>query len=68
MFTSRRLIIAATAVAMLSGCASPNPYDNQGQRKALAVSAKRPNTAGWVRWRGLWLVQRSITIIAAKGL
>lgn len=31
MFTSRRLIIVATAVALLSGCASPNPYDNQGQ-------------------------------------
>ena len=31
MFTTRRLIIVATAVAVLSGCASPNPYDNQGQ-------------------------------------
>ena len=31
MFTKRRLIIVATAVALLSGCASPNPYDNQGQ-------------------------------------
>ncbi len=32
MFTSRRLIIAATAVALLSGCATQqNPYDNQGQ-------------------------------------
>ena len=31
MFTSRRLILVATAVALLSGCASPNPYDNQGQ-------------------------------------
>ena len=31
MFTSRRLIVVATAVALLSGCASPNPYDNQGQ-------------------------------------
>ena len=31
MFTSRRLIIVATAVALLSGCASQNPYDNQGQ-------------------------------------
>ena len=31
MFTPRRLIIAATAFAMLSGCASQNPYDNQGQ-------------------------------------
>ncbi|MGH8354954.1 MAG: OmpA family protein [Pseudomonas sp.] len=31
MFTSRRLIIVATAVALLAGCASQNPYDNQGQ-------------------------------------
>ena len=31
MFTSRRLILVATAVALLSGCASPNPYDTQGQ-------------------------------------
>lgn len=31
MLTSRRLILAATAVAMLSGCASNNPYDSQGQ-------------------------------------
>jgi outer membrane protein OmpA-like peptidoglycan-associated protein len=34
MFTSRRLIIVATAVALLSGCASPNPYDNQGQAQS----------------------------------
>ncbi|PTT01739.1 cell envelope biogenesis protein OmpA, partial [Pseudomonas sp. HMWF006] len=26
MFTTPRLIIVATAVAMLAGCASPNPY------------------------------------------
>ncbi|WP_017904813.1 OmpA family protein [Pseudomonas asplenii] len=31
MFTSRRLIIVATTVALLSGCATQNPYDNQGQ-------------------------------------
>ena len=31
MFNSRRLIIAASAMALLAGCASPNPYDNQGQ-------------------------------------
>ncbi|WP_426781351.1 OmpA family protein [Pseudomonas syringae] len=34
MFMSRRLIIAATAVAMLSGCATSNPYDNQGQAQS----------------------------------
>jgi uncharacterized lipoprotein len=31
MFISRRLIVAASAIALLAGCASPNPYDNQGQ-------------------------------------
>ncbi|MGE7990220.1 OmpA family protein [Pseudomonas sp. NPDC089554] len=31
MFTMRRLIIVATAAALMSGCASQNPYDNQGQ-------------------------------------
>ncbi|WP_433737072.1 OmpA family protein [Pseudomonas putida] len=32
MFTTRRLIIVATAVALLSGCASPGQYDSsQGQ-------------------------------------
>lgn len=29
MFTSSRLMIVATAVAMLAGCAQPNPYSNQ---------------------------------------
>jgi hypothetical protein len=36
MFTTRRLIIVATAVAVLSGCASPNPYDNQGQADGVS--------------------------------
>lgn len=31
MFTSPRLMIVATAVALLAGCASPNPYSDQGQ-------------------------------------
>ncbi|NER60750.1 OmpA family protein [Pseudomonas sp. MAFF212428] len=31
MFTMRRLIIVATAAAVLTGCAGQNPYDNQGQ-------------------------------------
>ena len=31
MFISSRLIVAASAIALLAGCASPNPYDNQGQ-------------------------------------
>ena len=31
MFISSRLIVAASANALLAGCASPNPYDNQGQ-------------------------------------
>lgn len=38
MFTKQRLIIVATAVALLSGCASPNPYDNQGQAQGQADS------------------------------
>ncbi|MBV6287556.1 OmpA family protein [Pseudomonas aegrilactucae] len=31
MFTMRRLIIVATAAAVMTGCAGQNPYDNQGQ-------------------------------------
>ena len=31
MFTSYRSMIIATAVALLAGCASPNPYSNQPQ-------------------------------------
>ena len=38
MFTTRRLIIVATAVAVLSGCASPNPYGGQGQAQGQADS------------------------------
>ena len=41
MFISRRLIVAASAVALLAGCATPNPYDNnQGQ-----ASSGMSNTA-----------------------
>lgn len=38
MFTTRRLIVAALAVATLSGCASPNPYENQGQAPRQGMS------------------------------
>jgi hypothetical protein len=38
MFTTRRLIILATAVAVLSGCAAPNPYGAQGQAQGQADS------------------------------
>ncbi|BCD84676.1 OmpA family lipoprotein [Pseudomonas solani] len=38
MFTTRRLIIAATAVVLLSGCASQNPYENQGQAPRQGMS------------------------------
>ncbi|WP_397449760.1 OmpA family protein [Pseudomonas sp. NA-150] len=31
MFTLSRLMVVATAVALLAGCASPNPYSNQDQ-------------------------------------
>ncbi|MFU6377006.1 OmpA family protein [Metapseudomonas otitidis] len=38
MFTTRRLIVAALAVATLSGCASQNPYENQGQAPRQGMS------------------------------
>lgn len=45
-FTSRRLIIVATAVAVLSGCASPNPYDNQGQAQNSTGMSKTAKYGG----------------------
>ena len=45
MFTTRRLIIVATAVALLAGCASPNPYDGQGQGQADSGSTGMSKTA-----------------------
>lgn len=38
MFTTRRLIVVALAVATLSGCASQNPYENQGQAPRQGMS------------------------------
>ena len=46
MFTSRRLIIAATALALLSGCASQNPYDNQGQAQNAGGVSKTAKYGG----------------------
>ncbi len=46
MLTSRRLILAATAVAMLSGCATNNPYDNQGQAQNSAGMSKTAKYGG----------------------
>ncbi|WP_122582175.1 OmpA family protein [Pseudomonas viridiflava] len=46
MFMSRRLIIAATAVAMLSGCATSNPYDNQGQSQSSGGMNKTAKYGG----------------------
>jgi outer membrane protein OmpA-like peptidoglycan-associated protein len=46
MFKSRRLIIAATALAMLSGCASQNPYDNQGQAQSSGGVSKTAKYGG----------------------
>ncbi|MGH8359022.1 MAG: OmpA family protein, partial [Pseudomonas sp.] len=43
MFTSRRLLVVATAVALLSGCASPNPYD--GSQAQGGGSSGVSNTA-----------------------
>ncbi|PWK31355.1 OmpA family protein [Pseudomonas sp. B21-040] len=45
MFTTRRLIIVATAVALLSGCASPNPYNGQSQGQADSGSQGMSKTA-----------------------
>ncbi|GAB6407192.1 OmpA family protein [Pseudomonas sp. MHK4] len=45
MFTTPRLIIVATAVALLAGCASPNPYDSQGQGQADSGSTGMSKTA-----------------------
>lgn len=46
MFTSRRLIIAASAIALLAGCASPNPYDNQGQASTGTGMSKTAKYGG----------------------
>ncbi|WP_439850629.1 OmpA family protein [Pseudomonas syringae] len=46
MFTSRRLIIVAAAVAVLSGCATPNPYDNQGQAQSSGGMSKTAKYGG----------------------
>ncbi|GGU64035.1 OmpA family lipoprotein [Pseudomonas laurentiana] len=46
MFTSRRLIIVATAVAMLSGCATPSPYDSQGQAQQSTGMSKTAKYGG----------------------
>ncbi|WP_024681570.1 OmpA family protein [Pseudomonas syringae] len=46
MFTSRRLIIFATAVALLSGCATSNPYDNQGQAQSSGGMSKTAKYGG----------------------
>jgi len=46
MFTFRRLIIAATALAVLSGCATQNPYDNQGQAQNSGGMSKTAKYGG----------------------
>ena len=40
MFTMRRLIIVATAAALMTGCAGQNPYDNQGQAQGSTGMSK----------------------------
>ncbi len=45
MFTPRRLLVVATAVALLSGCASPNPYDGSSQGQANNESSGMSKTA-----------------------
>ncbi len=54
MFTPRRLLVVATAVALLSGCASPNPYDGAARDRRVIESerheqnrqVRRPRRAG----------------------
>ena len=46
MFISRRLIVAASAVALLAGCATPNPYDNQGQASSGTGLSKTATYGG----------------------
>ncbi len=46
MFISRRLIVAASAVALLAGCATPNPYDNQGQASSGTGMSKTATYGG----------------------
>ena len=46
MFTSSRLIIAASAIALLAGCASPNPYDSQGQASTGTGMSKTAKYGG----------------------
>ncbi|WP_455913159.1 OmpA family protein [Pseudomonas syringae] len=46
MLTFRRLIIAATALTVLSGCATQNPYDNQGQAQNSGGMSKTAKYGG----------------------
>jgi len=46
MFTMRRLIIVATAAALMTGCASQNPYDNQGQAQGSTGMSKTAKYGG----------------------
>ena len=71
MFTTRRLIIVATAVAVLSGCASPNPYGGQGQAQGQADSgsegmSKTRSMVVSALWPVRWRVLRSTTITVAR--
>lgn len=65
MSNTSRLTIAAVLVALLSGCASQNPYDNQGQQSSGGMS-KTAKYGGLglspVRWPG----PRSITTTAVR--
>ena len=46
MFTMRRLIIVATAAALMTGCAGQNPYDNQGQAQGSTGMSKTAKYGG----------------------
>ena len=46
MFTMRRLIIVATAAALMTGCAGQNPYDSQGQAQGSTGMSKTAKYGG----------------------
>ncbi|WP_296265707.1 OmpA family protein [Pseudomonas sp. MLB6B] len=46
MFSMRPLIVLATAAALMSGCASQNPYENQGQAQGSGGVSKTAKYGG----------------------
>ncbi|UUY06545.1 OmpA family protein [Pseudomonas sp. J452] len=46
MFTPSRLVLAATLAALMTGCASQNPYDNQGSQQSSGGMSKTAKYGG----------------------